>query len=370
MDNQRPDYFDRYFEEDQQKKDKVEDPNALDLNVPSESEKMFDESLFTIDKDEQVAGPDIDVAPSSFDTKPAEAPPPVAEKPYTIPKETKKEYYSEYDTAMDDTYDYEKITRKGKFFKILIFLIAITGVIYLIIHYLPQIKQLSLFSKKTSTIEQIPPEEKLKSEQEIKQENFLNSINKNNRNRLEYINRLISFKPKNIYYSSIFLYGNMINIEIFGSRRDDLAKFNMQLKSNKSIQNYNIHATDFRPGRSGGFFSLYNFKFDYISQATSNIQGVADLQTPESWLTNLVKTFNMTVKFQREIYTKNENLFKVSRREFILQGDKDKCFALINNMANANSNYSLHKLIVIPSNQKNITSSLYQINLIMDFYLK
>ena len=78
----------------------------------------------------------------------------------------------------------------------------------------------------------------------------------------------------------------------------------------------------------------------------------------------------MNIKTQRSVSTKNENLFKVSRMEFILQGNRDKCVTLIKDLENTNSNYSIYKLMLLPSNQRNIASAIYQLNLIMDFYMK
>jgi hypothetical protein len=159
-----------------------------------------------------------------------------------------------------------------------------------------------------------------------------------------------------------------LNLEVFVDKRDDLANYNMQLKESQNINNYKIESVDFRPGSKGGYFALYDIILNTSGSSGSSNQQIEG-QTPDSWVNNTSTRYGLKLKSRRQVLTKQENLFSVSRTEFIFNGPEKKCHDLIKNMASLNTNLNIHKLSLLPTNQRDMTTASFQIQLVVDFYL-
>jgi hypothetical protein len=75
------------------------------------------------------------------------------------------------------------------------------------------------------------------------------------------------------------------------------------------------------------------------------------------------------VQSQRQISSRTENQFSVSRHEIILAGAESNCNNLIKQIVTQNSNIYTHKLTLLPRNQREMSNSAYELRLILDFYM-
>jgi hypothetical protein len=208
--------------------------------------------------------------------------------------------------------------------------------------------------------------EKLQREQAEKKQSFLSEISKSTNHRLGSIQLLANLDNKNIKYSSILLYGNSLDLEVFAPNREALAKFNLIIKSNQSITDYKIESVDNRPGSTGGLFALYDINLAKIKTASSASTNQVNPQTPQTWASNFK---GLTVSSQRDISSKKENLFTVRRREYEFRGSFINSLSLVNQLATSNQNIAVRKLSLLPTDQRKMSSSSYMMKMIVDFYL-
>ncbi len=212
-------------------------------------------------------------------------------------------------------------------------------------------------------------EEKLKSEQEERKQNFLADINRNTSHNLKSIYLLASLDQPKVKYSSILLFGNSLDLEVFVPDRGVLAKYNLKVKDDQNIENYTIETVDQRPGSKGGLFALYDINLKKMAVSSSRASSSPVRVTPDNWQETVVQKSGMTVNSQRTISSRQENLFRVSRIEYDLRGSIQNSLSLINQLANTNLNIAVHKLILLPTDQRNMSTSSYMLKLIIDFYL-
>ncbi len=212
-------------------------------------------------------------------------------------------------------------------------------------------------------------EERLQNEQEERKQNFLSALNNSTSHNLTSIHLLATLGKKNVKYSSILLYGNSLDMEVFAKDREALANFNLALKRNEKIKEYNIRTVDYRPGSNGGFFALYDINLSRIESAppvtSQNVVG----KTPETWVQAIQQQSGLTINTQRSLTSRQENLFSITRKEYELKGSLDNCLALIDQFASSNQNITIHKLSLLPADQRKMSNSSYVLRLTLDFYL-
>ena len=211
--------------------------------------------------------------------------------------------------------------------------------------------------------------DKLEREQAERKTNFLADINKNRRVKLSGVNYITGLEQKNVKYSSILLYGNSLDFEIFVPNRDVLAKYNIKIKDSRQIEKYKIEKVDFRPGTNGGLLALYNITIRSEGITATSESTPIKTVTPEAWAGTVLQQAGATVKGQRTVSSRQENLFRVNRIEYELRGSMQNFFALIGSLASSNYNISIHKLTLLPTDQRKISPSSYVLRLIVDFYL-
>jgi len=212
-------------------------------------------------------------------------------------------------------------------------------------------------------------EEKLKREQEERKENFLTEINRNTSHKLKNIYLLANMDQQKVKYSSILLFGNSLGIEVFVPDRAVLAKYNLKVKDDQNIEKYTIEKVDQRSGSKGGLLALYDINLKKISTSSSQVSSSSVQVTPDNWTGTVIQKSGMTVNSQRAISNRQENLFRVNRVEYDLRGSIENSLSLINQLANSNMNIAVHKLILLPTDQRNMSTSSYMLKLIIDFYL-
>jgi len=215
----------------------------------------------------------------------------------------------------------------------------------------------------------ISAEEKLKSEQEQRKQNFLAEINRHTSHKLKSIYLLASLDQPKVKYSSILLFGNSLNLEVFVPDREVLAKYNLKVKEDRNIDHYTIETVDQRPGSKGGLFALYDITLKKMAASSSQASSSSAKVTPENWSGTVIQKSRMTMNSQRTISSRQENLFRVSRIEYDLRGSIQNSLSLINQLAGTNLNIAVHKLTLLPTDQRNMSTSSYMLKMIIDFYL-
>ena len=249
------------------------------------------------------------------------------------------------------------------------FIWIVTAIVAVILIYLA-IDNFILSEGGEEPAEQVEtPEERLAREREEQKQNLLATMNQEKQTRMQYLINLLNIKPKEVKYSSFLLYAKSFSFEAFAKDRSDLAKLNMQLKSNPSLAGYVLETAANRPGTRGGVFALYAYQT--LQSGSSKVLSDEKIPTMDgnTWLNQSVQKFGMQVTGQRKVASNREQLFTVMRQEYILRGSEEACFGLLKSMAGIMGNYAIHKLVLVPVDQRNVMKSNYQLTLIMDFYL-
>jgi hypothetical protein len=211
--------------------------------------------------------------------------------------------------------------------------------------------------------------EKLQREQEERKLSFLTEISKNTNQKLGAVNLLTGLDKENVKYSSVLLYENSLDLEVFAKDRSALAKFNLKIKDNPRINEYKMETVVNRPGSEGGLFALYDIDIKQIDTGQSAIAQKVSIVSPSAWETTVKQQAGLTIKSQREISRRSENLFTINRNEYELRGSLSNFLSLINSLASSNQNISVHKLSLLPTNQQTMSASSYMMKLVVDYYM-
>ena len=250
------------------------------------------------------------------------------------------------------------------------FLIGLAAVAAIIIIYF-SIDYFFLSNDQTADSEMVveTPEEKAQREREERRQAFFSNLNTKNQHRLSYISSLSNLSTDDVKFSSLLLYENSFNFEIFATNREKLARFNMNLKNSGKFSNFSIETAENRPGSRGGVFALYNLNLTSAPAGTGATAEKAVATTPANWIAGSTNQFSLSVHSQRQISNRTENQFSVTRHEIILTGAEGNCMNLIKNIASQKSNIFTHKLNLLPSNQRDMSKSAYELRLVLDFYM-
>ena len=375
MDTEKPEYFDRYFDEEDDKKEapKVESEKSNDQSLPDIDEReYFDESLFT-----EEAAPEQPSTPDALadipveqpqeqkiveETPVSESPAPVEEAPTPPPPPTPKPELSEY--------DYEDSKIQGINWKPLliwstVFIAIVAIVFFAYTWFFSNGADEKVIAEQKPTVS---PQEQMRIDQEKKKIAFIKNIVSGKKARLNNFSSLSNLKTPGVSYSSVLLYDNSFNFEIFGQTRDDIAKYNQNLKKNNLDDNFKILSVDTRPGSNGGVFALY-------SVAASSGGGAALQSDPkidgniQNTVQSLISSNSLKLIKDRIITQKQVDQFDMIRKEIKCSGSEANCVNFLNALNSANNNFNVHKISLIPSNQKNIKNSKYNLLIIFDFYV-
>jgi hypothetical protein len=382
MDSQQPEFFNENLESMEPETDKPEPeintakPQEI-KSRPAAPDSDFSEKLFTetdIPKKftDRSTSSQIPVPPEptvSAAVKTVPVPPPVVPKITThIAADTaiKQPPKSPSGTTFGRDESTYEMTMPESNFKPLMFGIGIVAAILVIAFLVWKI----FFSDKA----EIPPpetaEQKLKRELLIRKNNVLTSINADTHSRLGYLVQLIDLKPAKVHYSSLYVYDENLACEVFTTSRTDLADLNSKLKNSASFSNLNLETVDKRPGSRGGFFALYDIKTaGGTPLASTRTDSVFISRSPQDWINDFTQKNSLTVDLQKQVSLRQEELFSIIRYEYKLKGPESNCQAVISELASANTNISIHKLTLLPTNQRDLTKAPYQLHLILDFYM-
>lgn len=378
MDSQQPEFFEENLESIESKAEKPERPKTAEPKEvkpkPPLSESDFSEKLFSETeiprRFEDRSSDQIPASPGPVVSSPAKMAPiqPAAPKISTYvtsPETTIKQTVKKPSGLERDMSTYE-MSLPSSSYKPLLFSIALVAAIAVVAMLVWKI----FFSAK----ENVPPpetaEQKLKREMQIRKNGILNTINADTHSRLGYLVQLINLKPAKVHYSGLYVYGQNLACEVFTPTRTDLASLNTQLKNSPSFSNLNLETVDKRPGTKGGFFALYDIKTAAGTPVTPlRADSVYISRSPQDWVSEFTLKNNLSLDLQRQISMRQEELFSIIRYEYKLMGAEPNCQALISALATANTNINIHKLTLLPTNQRDLTKAPYQLHLILDFYM-
>ncbi len=382
MDSQQPEFFDENLESMETKVDKSETETkaAKPQEVKSKpvvaesdfSEKLFSETEIPKKLDDRSSSAQIPASQGPAVSTPAKTVPiqPTTPKvstytpaPETTIKQTDK---SASGVGLGRDLSTYEMSLPSSNYKPLLFGIGIVATIAVI--------ALLVWKIFFSTKEEVPPpetaEQKLKRELQIRKNNILNSINADTHSRLGYLVQLINLKPVKVRYSSLYIYGENLACEVFTTSRTDLADLNTKLKNSPAFSNLNLETVDKRPGTRGGFFALYDIKTVAGTSLTpAGTDSIYISKSPQDWITDFTQRNNLTVDLQKQISMRQEELFSIIRYEYKLKGPEVNCQALISELATTNTNINIHKLTLLPTNQRDLAKAPYQLHLILDFYM-
>jgi len=382
MDSQQPEFFDENLESIEPKTDKSETeiitakPQEV-KSKPAVPDSDFSEKLFS---ETEIPDNFTDRSSSSRIPVPPEPAVSAAVKTAPVPQPDMPKISTHVvaDTAVKQTPRIPSGTTFGRDesaydmsmprsnFKPLLFGLGIVAAILVIAFLVWKI----FFSSKV----EVPPpetaEQKLKRELQIRKNNVLNSINADSHARLGSLVQLINLKPAKIRYSGLYVYGENLACEVFTTSRTDLAELNNKLKSSATFSNINLETVDKRPGSRGGFFALYDLKTTGATPLTpAGTDSIFISRSPQDWITSFTQKNGLALDLQRQLSMRQEELFSIIRYEYKLKGPEPNCQAVISELASANTNISIHKLTLLPTNQRDPAKAPYQLHLILDFYM-
>jgi hypothetical protein len=377
MDTEKPEYFDRYFDEEDDKKQppKPETEKKEEHSLPDMDEReYFDESLFTEESvpDQTPSTPDAIAGVESELPKefvPTEKPKsPEEPKPQRVESELSKTRPEPKPEVSE--YDYEDSKIQGINWKPLliwstVFIAVIVIVFFVYTWFFAGGTEEAVTSDQTPVIS---AQEQMRLELEKKKIDFVNNIIAEKKAKLTNFSNISDLKTSTVSYSSILLYGNTFNFEIFGQTRDDIAKYNQNIKRNKFDNNFKILSVDNRPGSNGGVFALYSASINPGGGASKQSNASIDPNI-QNTIQNLMNSNGLKIKGDRIVSRKKIDQFEVIRKEIICSGTEASCAKFLNSLNSTNSNFNVHKISMVASNQKTIKNSAYNLLLIIDFYI-
>ena len=372
MDSQLPDFLDEKFEVDKSKSDKSEkeikisETKEIKLK-PTPPESDFSEKLFNEteiprkqeDRPPSTLHPDTETPAVSTPVKPALSEDTITTRGF-VKSETDSSSYRPRDLSM-----YEETLQSPNYKPLIIGLsiFAAVAVILLLVW------KLFLAGKH----EAVPPpetaEQKLKREMLLRKNNILNTVNATTNSQLGPLVQLINSKPAKVHCTGLYVFDQSLACEVFTTNRTDLAEFNLLLNRSSSFSNFNLQTVDMRPGSRGGLFALYDIKT--TGNTATNPVGLDTVHissTPQDWITTAQRN-GLSVEMQRQVSSRQEELFNIVRYEYKLKGPDTNCQSLIAGLLTAKNNIGIHKLTLLPTNQRDLAKSPYQLHLILDFYM-
>jgi hypothetical protein len=372
MDTEKPEYFDRNFDEEDDKKKapKIDTEKSDEQSLPEmDDREYFDESLFTEETSPEEYSPDA-LTDIQID-KPQEQI--LAEEPINKTEPIKQ--MDEIPQAPPpppkpdiSDYDYEDSKIQGINWKPLF----IWGTVFITIVAIVFFAYTWFFSNGEKEIAEqkstISPQEQMRLEQEKKKIAFIKNVVAEKTSKLNNFSSLSNLNISNISYSSALLYGNSFKFEIFGQSRDDIAKYNQNLKKNNYENKFKIITVDTRPGSNGGLFALYNVESGISEKVSPQSDPEIDGNI-QSTVKDLIGRNGLKINTDRIINRKNVDQFELIRNEITCTGTEANCIKFLDSLKTLNSNFNVHKISLIPTNQKNIKTSKYKLLVVYDFYI-
>ena len=371
---------DDIFDEDDDltdQKEKSEPESALDETLDIE----IDEQFLNIDPEEksEEAGNDfgsqLDIdASANFESETIDPEPeqdleeiePVAD----IPTETKHESSLEEKPYLTDDFEDEK--QAGINYKPIV-IGAVILLFFALIYFAIDTWVLTDSENEPQAIEtpsQKTPEQIRQEQEAARKAEFLGTLTAKTNSDAEAINQIIQTTKGKAKLSSVLLYDKTFMFEVFGSTRNDIASFNMNLKQKMAQQAYEIISSSTRPGANGGVFTLFKGEIG-ASNATSGTASQPTLNTvkdAENKLSQSANANGLKVVSVQNRPVGDESNFKKYEIETTLNGSLDACQKFISGLAEG-TQAKIHKLNLTAVDQKSFQTARYQLKLILEIFV-
>ena len=355
--------------------EKSEEPEDLIINVDDETEEsgleVIDEADAKMETPETEDPEDVSVEILQDEPEIDETPEIIEEAPAgetEISDESEEEEITEETDVktktafIDDYYEHaqqEKVNLKP--ILIIIGIIVILGIIGFALW--------SVFSGEEEAPPPVVEQVKQPSPEELHRLNFLSGIANKTAKNLSKISDILNLNTNKSKITSVYLYGEDFIFEVYCSSRDELGKFNMNIKEKYPNNNVVLQTSQVRPGTKGGIFGVYTVAISNGSGSRDSTINFKSESAFESWFSAKTAQENLKLIALKKTNSFTSNGFKVVQYEGTVNGDYQSCYSLINSLKSERRNIDFHKLTVNSRNLKSFSSKKYQISFIIRLYL-
>jgi Type II secretion system (T2SS), protein M subtype b len=281
-------------------------------------------------------------------------------------EEEQKQDYSDSPPFITD--DYEDTKQEGLNYKPfligIVIVIALAAVYFALDTFVFSGAEPEVVEEPAKTPEQLQ-QEKIAAEKAV----FLGRIAGKTSSDINLVNEILGYGKNNARVSSVLLYKESLLFEVFGSKRDEVAKVNMSLK-NSSKTPFEVVGSETRPGSNGGVFGL--FKTEVSPSASSRnvdkerLTSVNDFQ---AWVEQSSGASNLKVTSLKNNYLSDEGLFKKYEVETTINGSLDDCSNFLQKLATENNQVKIDKLNLTAADQRNFQTKKYLLKLVLEVYV-
>ncbi len=201
---------------------------------------------------------------------------------------------------------------------------------------------------------------------------YLKTLSSENRARIASVEQVVSATGRSARLSSVLLYDNNMTFEVFAQSREELAKYNINLK--RSGSPFKIISSSARPGQNGGILGVFKAEKTPPASAGQAAGGTtrefASVKELESWLNSEARNAGLRVSKLKSRADSGGNtaLFKAYRVEAELSGSLTAANKLLSALKNA-SQVKVYKLVETAKDQQNFSGNRYRIQLILQAYI-
>jgi len=214
--------------------------------------------------------------------------------------------------------------------------------------------------------------EPVRSQKEIRRENYMATLAGQTGRQLSLVSNAVGSTNKSTKLSSVLIYGSDFFIQVFSDNRENLAKYNIQLREKLSPKKLGLISSTVRPGSNGGIFGLFDIGKENDAPGSAKrkvINSIGGSDEAKRWLTELAKNDGVKIK---DIKINQDNPvpdFAVYRMEALFNGSLESCNKLLDSISQAGKNISIHKLNFMAGDQKKFSSGKYQLKMILKIYV-
>ena len=343
--------------------------------IPLQDQESEEDDLF---KDiDQSIGNSIEDLP--LDKEESEEEEMIEEPPYPGPAEEDESFDAIRQELEEETVeekqnqplieDYEDEKQEGVNYKP--FIIGLIIVVFLVVAF---IVLYNLFwsgkeeQAAEQTQEEVRKEPKL-SPEELKKQQFINSVYAQTKNKMDLVSKFLSSLNKTTKLSSFLIYGSDFMFEVFSTDREQLAKYNLDIRDRFPGVKVVLDNTNLRPGKNGGILGLF-----LVKESTSPAEATVNspfTSTAEAgnWMKSLAANHKLNIGSIKTSTLGQQEAFAVYEIGADMSGAFNDCNSFIQAIANSGKNIAIHKLILNAADQRKFNLSKYKLTLILKVYI-
>jgi hypothetical protein len=188
---------------------------------------------------------------------------------------------------------------------------------------------------------------------------------------VDAINSVIGGSDKSLKISSIILYNGSLLLEVFATDREQLAKFNLKLRSVFTQERYEIISDRSRTGRLAGIFGIFELNLPAPPPGRGNNvdKPFKTVEAAKNNITTLSAANNIRVDNLKISSGGNENGFSVGKITASLSGSKSDLNSLLSHIASSHKNITIYELKLMPKDQGNFNDKNFMMSLILKIFI-